>query len=53
MTYRLTLSETETSLRKAARAVGLDWGLAEEAGKRHAAGEGGETDGGAQGEHAH
>lgn len=33
MTYRLTLSETETSLRKAARAVGLDWGLAEEAGK--------------------
>ncbi|MGD2171624.1 MAG: DUF3726 domain-containing protein [Gammaproteobacteria bacterium] len=33
MSYRLTLSEAESSLRKAARAVGLDWGLAEEAGK--------------------
>ena len=30
---RLTLSETESSLRKAARASGLPWGLAEEAGK--------------------
>ncbi len=33
MTYRLTLSETESHLRKVARACGLDWGLAEEAGK--------------------
>lgn len=33
MSYRLTLAETETSLRKVARACGLDWGLAEEAGK--------------------
>ena len=33
MTYRLTLSETESHLRKAARACGLDWGIAEEAGK--------------------
>jgi hypothetical protein len=33
MSYRLTLAEAESSLRKAARAVGLDWGLAEEAGK--------------------
>jgi hypothetical protein len=33
MSYRITLAETETSLRKAARACGLDWGLAEEAGK--------------------
>jgi len=30
---RLTLAEIEAYLRKAARAVGLDWGLAEEAGK--------------------
>jgi len=33
MSYRLTLAETESSLRKAARACGLYWGLAEEAGK--------------------
>jgi hypothetical protein len=33
MSYRLTLSETESYLRKAARACGLDWGIAEEAGK--------------------
>jgi hypothetical protein len=33
MSYRLTLSEAESSLRKAARACGLEWGLAEEAGK--------------------
>jgi hypothetical protein len=33
VSYRLTLAETETSLRKVARACGLDWGLAEEAGK--------------------
>ena len=33
MSYKLTLAEIESSLRKAARAVGLDWGLAEEAGK--------------------
>lgn len=33
MSYKPTLSEAESSLRKAARAVGLDWGLAEEAGK--------------------
>jgi len=33
MSYHLTLSETETCLRKAARACGLDWGIAEEAGK--------------------
>jgi len=33
VSYRLTLAEAESSLRKAARAVGLDWGLAEEAGK--------------------
>ena len=33
MSYRLTLAEAEAYLRKAARAVGLDWGLAEEAGK--------------------
>ena len=33
MTYRLTLAETETSLRKVARACGLEWGIAEEAGK--------------------
>ena len=33
VTVNLTLSETETCLRKAARACGLDWGLAEEAGK--------------------
>ena len=29
----LTLAETESYLRKAARACGLDWGIAEEAGK--------------------
>jgi len=33
MSYRLTLAETESYLRKVARACGLDWGLAEEAGK--------------------
>jgi len=33
VSYRLTLAEAEAYLRKAARAVGLDWGLAEEAGK--------------------
>ncbi len=33
MSFRLTLAETETYLRKAARASGLDWGIAEEAGK--------------------
>jgi len=33
VSYHLTLAETETSLRKVARACGLDWGLAEEAGK--------------------
>ena len=33
MSYRLTLAETESYLRKAARACGLDWGIAEEAGK--------------------
>ena len=33
MSYRLTLAETEACLRKAARACGLDWGIAEEAGK--------------------
>jgi hypothetical protein len=33
MKYRLTLSETESYLRKVARACGLDWGIAEEAGK--------------------
>lgn len=33
MAYRLTLSEAEAYLRKAARACGLDWGIAEEAGK--------------------
>lgn len=33
MSYSLTLAEAEAYLRKAARAVGLDWGLAEEAGK--------------------
>ncbi len=30
---KLTLAETESCLRKAARACGLDWGIAEEAGK--------------------
>ena len=30
---QLTLAETESYLRKAARACGLDWGIAEEAGK--------------------
>ena len=33
MSYRLTLAEAEAYLRKAARACGLDWGMAEEAGK--------------------
>lgn len=33
MSYRLTLAEIESYLRKAARASGLDWGIAEEAGK--------------------
>ena len=33
MTRTLTLSEVESSLRKCARAVGLEWGIAEEAGK--------------------
>ena len=33
MSYRLTLVEAESYLRKAARACGLDWGIAEEAGK--------------------
>ena len=33
MSYRLTLSEAETYLRKCARATGLTWGIAEEAGK--------------------
>ncbi|MCP4768434.1 MAG: DUF3726 domain-containing protein [Gammaproteobacteria bacterium] len=33
MSYRLTLAEAEAYLRKAARACGLDWGIAEEAGK--------------------
>ena len=33
MSYLLTLSEAESYLRKAARARGLDWGIAEEAGK--------------------
>lgn len=33
MTVNLTLAETESYLRKAARACGLDWGIAEEAGK--------------------
>lgn len=33
MSYLLTLAETESYLRKAARACGLDWGIAEEAGK--------------------
>ena len=33
MNYHLTLAETESYLRKAARARGLDWGIAEEAGK--------------------
>ena len=33
MSYNLTLAETESYLRKAARACGLEWGIAEEAGK--------------------
>ena len=33
MSYRLTLAEAESYLRKVARACGLDWGIAEEAGK--------------------
>ncbi|MDH3633086.1 MAG: DUF3726 domain-containing protein [Gammaproteobacteria bacterium] len=33
MSYNLTLAESESYLRKAARACGLDWGIAEEAGK--------------------
>ena len=33
MTDKYTLAEIESYLRKAAQAVGLDWGIAEEAGK--------------------
>lgn len=33
MSYHLTLAEAESYLRKVARACGLDWGIAEEAGK--------------------
>ena len=33
MSYYLTLAEVESYLRKSAQAVGLDWGIAEEAGK--------------------
>lgn len=33
MSFRITLAEIESYLRKAARARGLDWGIAEEAGK--------------------
>jgi hypothetical protein len=33
MSYRLTLAECEVYLRKCARATGLSWGIAEEAGK--------------------
>jgi hypothetical protein len=33
VSLQLTLAETESYLRKAARACGLDWGIAEEAGK--------------------
>ena len=33
MSYQLTLSEVESYLRKCARAVGMEWGIAEEAGK--------------------
>jgi len=33
VSFRLTLAEIESYLRKAARASGLDWGIAEEAGK--------------------
>ena len=33
MSYAVTLAEVESSLRKVARAIGLDWGIAEEAGK--------------------
>ena len=33
MSYHFTLAEIESYLRKAARARGLDWGIAEEAGK--------------------
>ena len=33
MSYHITLAEIESYLRKAARARGLDWGIAEEAGK--------------------
>jgi hypothetical protein len=33
VSYKLTLAESESYLRKAARACGLDWGIAEEAGK--------------------
>lgn len=33
MTYRLTLAEAESYLRKVARACGMEWGIAEEAGK--------------------
>ncbi len=33
MSHRITLAEAESYLRKVARACGLDWGIAEEAGK--------------------
>ena len=33
MSYNFTLAEVESYLRKAARACGLEWGIAEEAGK--------------------
>jgi hypothetical protein len=33
LSYHVTLAEIESYLRKAARASGLEWGLAEEAGK--------------------
>lgn len=33
MSYRLTLAETESYLRKVAQACGMTWGIAEEAGK--------------------
>ncbi len=33
MSYYLTLAEVESYLRKSAQASGLDWGIAEEAGK--------------------
>ena len=33
MSNKYTLAEIESSMRKAAQAIGLDWGIAEEAGK--------------------